>query len=169
MKAGQMPGLALAIVTDPDDPLGQGRVKLRFPWLDESLESDWVPVAAPFAGPDRGFFVFPEVGDEVVVGFLHGDFEHPVMLGALWNGQSEAPSPDPRQRMLRSKNGHTIRLIDSTPNAGDLGAMIFEDAYGNLITMSNGLVTVRSKATLVLQAPNIVINGRPVVPSRNPI
>src|SRR5690606_26192473 len=97
MKSGQIPGLVIATVTAVDDPLGQGRIKVTYPWLDESLESDWVPVAAPFAGPDRGLYMMPEVGDEMVAGFLHGDFNHPIVLGALWNGQSEVPSADPRQ------------------------------------------------------------------------
>ncbi len=169
MRAGQMPGLTIGRVVAVDDPERQGRVKLIYPWLSDTLQSDWVPVAAPFAGQDRGLYMMPEIDDEMVVGFLHGDFDHPIVLGAMWNGQAEAPSPDPRQRMIRSKNGHTIRFVDSTPAGGDLGALIIEDGHGNMITLSNALVTVRSVATLVLQAPNIVINGRPVVPSPNPI
>ena len=169
MKSGQMPGLVIATVTAVDDPLGQGRIKLTYPWLDESLESDWVPVAAPFAGPDRGLYMMPEVGDEMVAGFLHGDFNHPIVLGALWNGQSEVPSADPRQRMIRSVNGHTIRFVDSTPTSGDKGALIIEDGHGNKVVMANTHMLVQAVGTLMIQAPTVLINGRPVVPSPNPI
>jgi uncharacterized protein involved in type VI secretion and phage assembly len=138
MKAGDVRGLTIGIVVDVDDPEHQGRVKLQFPWLDSQLTSDWVSMTANFAGNDRGIFFMPEAGDELVVAFLHGDFNHPYVLGVMWNGQAIAPSLDPRQRMIRSKNGHTIRFVDSTPNSGDSGALIIEDAHGNLITMSNG-------------------------------
>jgi uncharacterized protein involved in type VI secretion and phage assembly len=168
-----MEGLAIGQVTDVNDPESQGRVRLRFPWLDDVLVTDWVPVAGGLAGRDRGIFFMPEVGDELVVGFLHGDFNHPVVLGSMWNGQSAAPSVDPRQRMIRSVNGHTIRFVDSTPASGDMGALIIEDAHGNRVTMSNALVTVRATAVLQLEAPMIVLQGpgyrRVVTPNGNPI
>lgn len=169
MRSGQMPGLVLATVTSVDDPLKQGRIKVTFPWLDESLESDWVPVAAPFAGKDRGLYMMPEVGDEMVLGFLQGDFNHPVVLGALWNGQARAPSDDPRQRMIRSVNGHTIRFVDSTPTAGDKGALIVEDGHGNKVVMANTHLLVEAVGTLVIRGASVTINGRPVTPSGNPI
>lgn len=173
MTPGAIPGLAIGLVIDVNDPLKQGRVKLRFPWLDDEMESDWVPVAAPFAGDDRGVYFMPELEDEMVVGFIHGDFNHPVVLGAMWNGQAAPPSTDPRQRMIRSKNGHTIRFVDSTPTAGDMGALIVEDAHGNVIVMCNTHMTVKAKAVLQLEAPVVVLKGpgwsRTVTPSTNPI
>ena len=173
MIPGKMPGLVIGLVTNVEDPLKQGRIKLRYPWLSEELESDWVPVVSHLAGDDRGIYFMPEVGDEMVVGFIHADFDHPVVLGAMWNGQAEAPSPDPRQRMIRSKNGHTIRFVDSEPAAGDKGALIVEDAHGNLVVMCNTHMTVKAKAVLQLDAPVIVLKGkgwsRTVTPSTNPI
>ncbi len=169
MRSGQLPGLAIAIVTDVNDPLNQGRIKVKYPWLDAELRSDWIPIAAPFAGRDRGLFMMPEIEDEMVVGFLHGDFNHPVVLGAMWNGQAEAPSPDPRQRMIRSVNGHTIRFVDSTPTGGDKGTLVVEDAHGNFILMANTHMIIRAVGTLMVQAPTVLINGRPVVPSPSPI
>jgi uncharacterized protein involved in type VI secretion and phage assembly len=173
MRAGDIRGLTIGIVVDVDDPEHQGRVKLQFPWLDAQLTSDWVSMTANFAGNDRGIFFMPEAGDELVVAFLHGDFNHPYVLGVMWNGQAIAPSVDPRQRMIRSKNGHTIRFVDSTPNSGDSGALIIEDANGNLITMSNGMVTVQATGLLQLQAGQIVLRGngwiRTVMQTSDPI
>jgi uncharacterized protein involved in type VI secretion and phage assembly len=166
-------GLVLGTVTDTQDPERQGRVKVSFPWLDGMMESSWASMVAPFAGDDRGAFFMPDLGDEVIVGFLHGDFSFPFVLGATWNGKSAAPSADPRQRMIRSTNGHTIRFVDSTPDSGSLGALIVEDAHGNRITMTNGVMTVRAQTTLVIEGTLIVLRGpgwsRTIIPSSNPI
>jgi phage baseplate assembly protein V len=161
-----MPGVALGVVEDRD---GRGRVRLHYPWLEESLRSDWVPVASPMAGAGRGLFLMPEIGDEVLVAFLHGSFDHPVVLGFLWNGLDAPPSSDPRERMIRSVNGHTIRFVDSTPTAGDRGALVIEDAHGNRITLSNGKIAISAVAVLEMRAPVVTINGRVVQPSPSPI
>jgi len=169
MRTGSMTGLVIGLVTDVNDPENQGRVKVSYPWLDDTLNSPWAPVCSHLAGNDRGFYFMPQVDDEVLVGFLHGDFDHPVVLGNLWNGQTATPSPDPRQRMIRSVNGHTIRFVDSTPSGGDLGALIIEDAHGNTITLSNTMITINATAVLRLDAPVVMIANRVVTPSANPI
>jgi phage baseplate assembly protein V len=159
-------GIALALVHDRDD---QGRVRLSYPWLDESLLSDWVPVMGPMAGGGRGIFHMPEKGDEVVVAFQFGDFEHPVVLGGLWNGVDKPAAADPRLRTMRSRNGHLIQLVDSTPAGGDQGAIIIRDAHGNTVTLSNGKIAITATALLELRAPIVTINGRVVQPGPNPI
>lgn len=173
MTPGSMPGIVIGKVVDNRDPEGIGRVKLTFPWLEQSMLTDWVAVAQPHAGKDRGIFWMPEIDDEMVVGFLHGDMSQPIVLGALWSHVATPPSHDPRERMIRSKNGHTIRFLDSTVAAGDHGAMIMEDGHGNRIAMSNGYVLISSKATLVIEANAIMLKGngwmRPVTPNSNPI
>ncbi len=161
-----MPGVAVGLVRERD---GQGRVRLEYPWLDRDLRSDWIPIASPMAGGGRGLFMMPEIGDEVLVAFQHGDFEHPVVVGFLWNGVDKPPADDPRERVICSKNGHRIRFIDSTPSAGDLGALVIEDAHGNRITLSNGKVSLSATAVLEIQAPVVTINGRVVQPSPSPI
>jgi phage baseplate assembly protein V len=175
----RMPGIVLAKVTSVTDTGAQGRVQVTFPWLDDTLQSTWASIVAPFAGDDRGIFFMPEVGDEVVVGFEHGDFAHAFILGATWNGQAAAPSKDPRQRMIRSKNGHTIRFVDSTPSGGNKGALIIEDAHGNRIVMTNGVMRITAQTALMIEADTIVLTGKPVggsapwsrtvTPNNNPI
>jgi hypothetical protein len=104
---------------------------------------------------------------------VHGDFAHAYVLGAMWNGVAGSPSPDPRQRMIRSKNGHTIRFVDSTPDAGNLGTLTVEDAHGNRVVMTNGVMTITAQTTLIIEANTVVIRGpgwsRVVTPSINPI
>jgi phage baseplate assembly protein V len=172
-------GVVIGLVTAVEDPQSQGRVQVQFPWLDDTLQSTWASMVAPFAGNDRGVFFMPEVGDEVVVGFHHGEFAHAFVLGAMWNGKAASPSLDPRQRMIRSKNGHTIRFVDSTPNSGNMGALIVEDAHGNRVVMTNGVMRITAQSTLMIEAGTIVLSGIPtdggapwkrtVTPSNNPI
>lgn len=166
-------GIVIGKVTAVKDQQNQGRVQVTFPWLDDTLQSIWASVASSFAGGDRGTFFMPEIGDEVVVGFEHGDFAHAYVLGSMWNGVAGSPSPDPRQRMIRSKNGHTIRFVDSTPDSGNMGALIIEDAHGNRIVMTNAAMTVTAQSTLVIEAGSVVIRGqgwsRTVTPNSNPI
>ena len=62
-------GVHVALVTNNKDPENQGRVKVRFPWLDDTAESHWCRLSARYAGKDRGMYFVPEVGDEVLVVF----------------------------------------------------------------------------------------------------
>ena len=169
----RMQGIVIATVMSVIDPQNQGRVMVQFPWLDDTLQTTWASMVAPFAGGDRGAFFMPELGDEVMVGFEHGDFAHAFVLGSMWNGVAASPSSDPRQRMIRSKNGHTIRFVDSTPNGGNLGALIVEDAHGDSVVMTNGVMTITAQTTLVIEAQSVVIRGpgwtRTVTPNGNPI
>lgn len=167
--------LAVGIVDDVDDPNAWGRVRVRLPWLDGEIASIWARLVRPDAGPERGFFFIPEVGDEVVVSFLGGDARHPVVLGSLWNGQHDAPeSLDPQANAIRSivsRSGHRLAFDDSD-GAGKLqvktaaeqtvtlddssGAEKVElkDAAGNTVTMeSSGLTVTAPSGDITLDAP----------------
>ena len=166
-------GVVIGVVTNRDDPEHQGRIEVEFPWLESGMRSAWASVAAPMAGGGRGLYFMPEERDEVLLAFDRDDFDHPFVIGFMWNGVHGPPSPDVRQRMIRSTNGHTIRFVDSTPTSGDTGALIIEDGNGNMVTLSNGKVSVRSLAVLELDAPQIVLGGpgyrRVVAQNFNPI
>jgi phage baseplate assembly protein V len=171
--SSRIEGLVTGLVIDVYDPDGMGRIQLDLSGQPGRSRTAWAPVASPMAGRDRGIWSMPEVGDEALVGFFNGDTDAPVIVGFLRNGQDTPPSTAPRERMIRSLNGHTIRLIDATPEAGAAGAVVIEDAHGNVITMSNGKVTVKAKALLSLEAPIVTISGtgwsRVVTPNSNPI
>ncbi|MHC5732095.1 MAG: phage baseplate assembly protein V, partial [Nostoc sp.] len=81
----------VGIVTDNKDPQGWGRVKVKFPTLTEDHASNWARVVAPGAANGRGFDCLPEVNDEVLVGFEHGDIHRPYVLGGVWNGKDAPP------------------------------------------------------------------------------
>ena len=84
-------GVAIAIVTDNKDPDELGRVKVKYPWLADDAESFWARIMAPGAGKDYGVVWMPQVGDEVLVAFEHGDINFPIVLGGLWNGKDTIP------------------------------------------------------------------------------
>jgi hypothetical protein len=105
----------------------------------------------------------------VLIGFDKGNTRTPYVVGFLWNGVDAPPSQDVRDRRIMSKNGHTIRFLDSTPSAGSVGALIIEDGHGNAITLSNGKIAIRSMGVLELTSPHITLNGRVVAPNGNPI
>jgi uncharacterized protein involved in type VI secretion and phage assembly len=83
-------GVVVGIVTNNVDDSGGYRVKVRFPWLpnggSDGEESYWCRISTFMAGPDRGAFWLPEVNDEVLVAFDHGDLQYGFIIGALWNG-----------------------------------------------------------------------------------
>jgi uncharacterized protein involved in type VI secretion and phage assembly len=85
-------GVCVGVVTDNVDPEGLYRVKVRYPWQVNGgaggETSFWARIATFGAGKDRGMFVLPEVDDEVLIAFEHGDVSHPYVLGSLWNSQN---------------------------------------------------------------------------------
>ena len=88
---GVVKGVAIATVTQNQDPDKLCRVKVRFPWHENSTESYWARLATPMAGDDRGLVAIPEVGDEVLVAFEREDLRFPYVLGGLWNGKEKPP------------------------------------------------------------------------------
>ena len=162
-------GVVTGLVTNVEDPLKQGRIKVSFRWLAENHETDWARVATLMAGKGRGAYFMPEVNDEVLVAFEQGDARFPYVVGFLWNGQDSPPADHVRLRRLQSVNGHRISFLDSTPAGGSKGALMIEDAHGNTISMSNGKIVIKSVGVLQIVAPTVTINGRVVAPNANPI
>jgi uncharacterized protein involved in type VI secretion and phage assembly len=106
------PGVVVGIVKSFEDPESEGRIQLQFPWLSDTQRSYWAPVAAFHAGKGRGAFFMPELGDEVLVAFEHGDFDHPFVVGFLWNGVDRPPESDTKNRIILTPGGHTLRFED---------------------------------------------------------
>jgi phage protein D len=116
----RLPSVANALVTDVQDPLKQGRVKLEFPWLDDTYVSDWTRVVQ--WGGKGGGGIFPlDVGDEVLVAFDRGALDHPFVIGGLYNGRDQ-PTPVPDVPLHDGLRGRAARhtLSDRTGNRLDL-------------------------------------------------
>lgn len=109
--------LLVGVVSDLRDPDGLARVKVTYPELDNA-ESDWAPLVTLMAGGKRGSLFRPDVGDEVLVGFLQGDMRAPYVLGGIWNAPEPPPADDgnPTQnnwRYFKSRSGHILRFDDT--------------------------------------------------------
>jgi phage protein D/phage baseplate assembly protein gpV len=115
--------LVPAIVSDVKDPLKLGRVKLTFPWLAKDFTSGWARTVQAGAGKARGALVVPEVGDEVLVGFVGGHMDDPYVLGGLHNGKDTPPtlstdavdgaSGEIALRAFVSRTGHKIEMVEN--------------------------------------------------------
>ena len=144
------PGVVTAVVTNTDDPQNWGRVKVKFPWMTEDAESDWARLAAPGAGPEAGFYALPEVDDEVLVAFEHGDFSRPTILGSLWNGQHNVPptitgaaqNERPLRRTWHSRTGHAITMYDDSDNKVEI-----KTAEGHTLTLDDNGSQIEIKSS----------------------
>jgi uncharacterized protein involved in type VI secretion and phage assembly len=93
-------GLVIGLVTDNKDPDKLGRIKVKFPWLADDVVSHWARIVFPMGGQTKdgtqfgGFWFIPQVDDEVLVGFQHGDVHFPYIIGGLYNGVDKPPKID---------------------------------------------------------------------------
>lgn len=153
----RMPGVSVATVKSVDDPAGEGRVQLRFDELPDMPASDWAPVAVPLAGASRGMYFMPEVGDEVLVSFEKGSFDHPFVIGYLWNGSDRPPDKDSKNRVIVTPGGHELRLEDSGSKK-----IVVKSSANQTITLDDGAGTITVKtgqSTVTLAASSITITG----------
>lgn len=175
-------GVATAIVTNNEDPEGMGRIKVTYTWDKDGYESHWARVMSFMAGDDRGGYFLPEVDDEVLVGFIGGEIEFPIILGAVWNGQETPPQSNDdgennigkiksrsghelifddtkssEKLEIKTKSGHHILLDDTT---GGEKVMI-EDKSGNSIEMDavSNTITLKSSMQLSIEANIIEIKA----------
>ena len=157
------------VVTNNDDPSDLGRVKVRFPWLDGDLESDWARVIGIGAGDRRGLYCLPEINDEVLVTFEQGDFGRPLVIGGLWNGVDGPPAAASDvvsggavvQRLFVTRTGHRVIFSDENPahirveSAGGHTLLIDDDsakievttAGGNLVALDDNGPALRIEGT----------------------
>ncbi len=146
-SSGRMYGVTTGLVTNIGDPDDLGRVKVRYPWIDDDVESPWARVVAPMAGASRGMVFRPEVGDEVLVAFEHGDMRYPFVMGALWNATDPPPAhgsdADNHLRVIRSRSGHEITL-DDTP--GSEKVVIVDQSGSHRVEMSSSGIVMESAA-----------------------
>lgn len=172
---GRWYGVFPALVSDINDPEGQGRVKVTLPWSPDTgggRYEAWARLATLMGGNNRGSWFVPDVGDEVLVVFEAGDPRRPYVIGGLWNGQDAPPqSMDGAGKndlkVLRSRNGVKLTLDDAdgqeklileTPGGQKLtlkdgpGVVEVVDSNGNSIKMESSGITVNAAAKVTITA-----------------
>src|SRR5215210_8236632 len=117
-KRDKLFGVMVGKVINLLDPLALGRVQVQLPSIDSLDLSPWARVAVPMAGIAHGFYFIPNLNDEVLVAFEHGDVNAPYILGSLWNAMAPPPlpSPLPQIRMIRTLEGNMIQFNEETPS-----------------------------------------------------
>ena len=157
-------GVVEAIVVDNADKDGkEGRVKVRFPWFDDQMVTEWCRVSQPYAGPDFGVFLVPEKDTEVLVAFIHGDMRRPIILGGLYNGKDKPPTYRDKkkdEKMFKTKAGHQITLIDTESEQ----SILIEDASGKsrfLIDTEKNTITIEAESgKLILKGDGIEMRSK---------
>lgn len=168
--SGQMPGLVEALVTDNVDPDQMGRVKLKFPLLPEAPESFWARLVMPMAGRERGWMTIPEVGDEVLVAFIHGDINNAIVVGSLYNGVDTPPyaneDGDNDLRVFQSRSGHRLTFDDK---AGEERVELIThneeirliwDAKEKVISVYSGKdIIIEAKETISMKCKDFILEA----------
>lgn len=156
----------IGLVTNLNDPEKIGRVKVKFPTAGDDIESDWARVMGLGAGKQRGLMILPEINDEVLVVFEHGDVSRPIVIGGLWNGVDKPPLSDTDSikdkkvlgRTITSRSGNRIELIDGgKPKEEKIvlttsgGKAVLELTDDGVKLTSDGDITVTGKKKLTLK------------------
>jgi Rhs element Vgr protein len=161
-------GLQIGIVLSNEDPENEFRVQVKMPVVDPSGDGTWARIASLDAGDQRGFFFRPEVGDEVVLGFLDDDPRQAVILGMLHSSAKAAPltgSDANNEKMYQSRSKMKLHFDDDkkiilieTP-AGkkvtldeDAGELKMVDENGNKIVMSSDGILIQSDGKIEIKA-----------------
>ena len=162
--AGLLPGiegLQIGIVTQlQDDPDGEHRVRITLPMIDLNSEGIWARLALLDAGEKRGSFFYPEIGDEVVVGFLQGDPREGIVLGMLNSSAKPGPidgSDDNHEKGFVTRSGMRVWFHD------DDKSITIDTPKGNHVILSEAEESIKvgdqNNNKLELTASGIVMES----------
>ncbi len=155
-----MPGPQSAIVVGPKGQEihtdGMGRIKVQFPWdrygKNDQESSCWIRVSQPWAGRGWGTVAIPRVNQEVIVDFLNGDPDRPIIVGRMFNAEQTPPYalPDGAHQMGFHSN--------STPGGGGFCEVVIHDKKGdelvNIHSQKDMATTVQNNHVTVVNGPN---------------
>jgi phage baseplate assembly protein gpV len=171
-RISKIRGVRLAIVVDnKDGECNPGyRVKLKLPWLNDQESTFWARIAVPMGGADRGTYVLPEIDDQVLVVFEHGDINRPIVIGALWSKKQEPvevnQSGKNNTKLIKSRCGHRI-IFDDKERAEKIIIVdktaknkIILDSVNKLVKLeSDGDIAVIAKANVILHSNALKIGA----------
>jgi phage baseplate assembly protein gpV len=108
------------------------------------------------AGKAHGFSFTPEIDDEVLVAFDHGDLRSPFVVGSLWNGTDRPPTGN-----ARGGSGVQLQLSDGKRLTFDKRGIALDDGHGNTISIEGGTgrITIEAASSIALKAPQISLES----------
>ena len=162
-------GFYIGVVSQlKEDPKGEHRIKVKLPIIDLAADGIWARVVTPDAGENRGFFFRPEVGDEVVVGFLDNDSNQPLILGMCNSSAKAAPleaTDENHEKALVTRSGMKLFFDDDkkiclleTPSGNkismdeDQQTIEITDQFGNSLKMTQDAVEIKSIKDVLIKA-----------------
>jgi Rhs element Vgr protein len=173
-------GLQIGVVKKIDkDPNNEYRVLVTIPSFPELKDGIWARFSTPYATKEKGFFFYPEVGDELALGFVEGHPSHAIILGSLFSKKYTAPyTPDDKNsiKALVTKSELKIEFNDedkittiATPGGNEIvlsdkdKEISITDQNDNTITLSKDGIVIKSKGDIKLEATkDVVIKGKAI-------
>lgn len=166
-------GLQIGVVVQlQDDPDGEDRILVSAPTIDADAEGIWARIASLDAGENRGTFFRPEIGDEVVLGFLNDDPRDPIVLGMLNSSAKPAPfsaSDENPQKGVVTRSEMKLIFDDETkvitletPGGNKLvisdqdQGVTVADQHGNSLTLNDSGITLSSASDITLDATGAI-------------
>ena len=169
---GLLNGIVKKIAADPE---AQYRILVEVPVLDNSGKGIWARLSNFYASNGAGAFFMPEIGDEVVLGFLNGDARYPLVLGSVYSSASHppfkglVPGDENQLKAIVSRSGIALQFDDEnkvltlfTPagNAVALNeedkAVSLQDQNGNSIVMNTSGIRMKSSKDINIEAANAI-------------
>ena len=152
----------LATVKENNDDKGQGRVKVAFDWQKNGKTTNWIRVQTPNAGvsgavpKNRGWVFVPEVGDQVMVSYEHGNPDRPYVTGSVFHsGSGKGGDKDNKVKSIITRSGNAIVFDDET------GSIVITDQTGKQLIMLDGTdaITVMAKKSITLtnEAESVIV------------
>lgn len=172
-RASKIRGVWPAVVVDNrDGDSNPGfRVRVKFPWLNEQETTSWARIAIPMGGRDRGTYVLPEIDDQVLVVFEHGDIGRPIVIGGLWSKKQEPvevnDSGNNNTKLIKSRCGHRV-IFDDKDGAEKITIVdkskknkIVLDSANKIVKIeSDGEIGVIAKANVIMHANALKMGTR---------
>lgn len=169
---------------DNSNPDKDFRIKVEIPGLHKKNEGVWARLATLHAGNQRGTVFLPEIGDEVIVGYIGQDTREPVILGSLFSENVVPPLKNDDHNYKKgiiTKNQHKI-IIDEENNIitietqgknqfaldDSAGKIELVDKNNNKVTLDNTGITFDSIKDVIIKAPGnfkvsatskVILNG----------
>lgn len=152
----------LATVKENNDDKGQGRVKVAFDWQKNGKTTNWIRVQTPNAGvsgavpKNRGWVFVPEVGDQVMVSYEHGNPDRPYVTGSVFHsGSGKGGDKDNKVKSIITRSGNAIVFDDET------GSIVITDQTGKQLIMLDGTdaITVMAKKSITFtnEAESVIV------------